>query len=148
MNRADSDAPATAASAASLLAELGEIDLFVHDSSHTMRNLRFEFEHAWGAIAAGGYTIALANYDTQDWERPGVRTILRNVLGEPAIHLGIGGIVLMHDAGGDRSETVVALPAIVKGLRGKGLEPVTIPRLMLDDPPPRGQPLPTSLAGD
>jgi hypothetical protein len=33
-------------------------------------------------------------------------------------------------------------------LRKRGLEPVTIPRLMLDDPPPPGRPLPTSLAGD
>ncbi len=36
-----------------LLAELGEIDLFVHDSSHTTRNLRFELEHAWGALGKG-----------------------------------------------------------------------------------------------
>jgi peptidoglycan-N-acetylglucosamine deacetylase len=55
---------------------------------------------------------------------------------------------LMHDAGGDRSETIAALPAIIQGLRKRGLEPVTVPRLMLDDPPPRGRPLPTSLAGD
>jgi peptidoglycan-N-acetylglucosamine deacetylase len=51
-------------------------------------------------------------------------------------------------AGGDRSETLAALPAIVRGLRQRGLEPVTVPRLLLDDPPPRGQPVPTSLAGD
>jgi hypothetical protein len=36
-----------------LLAELGEIDLFVHDSSHTTRNLRFELERAWGALRKG-----------------------------------------------------------------------------------------------
>jgi predicted O-methyltransferase YrrM len=36
-----------------LLAQLGEIDLFVHDSSHTARNLRFELEHAWGALRRG-----------------------------------------------------------------------------------------------
>ncbi len=36
-----------------LLAELGEIDLFVHDSSHTTRNLRFELEHAWSALGKG-----------------------------------------------------------------------------------------------
>jgi hypothetical protein len=54
----------------------------------------------------------------------------------------------MHDAGGDRSETIAALPAIISGLRKRGLRPVTIPRMMLDDPPPPGQPIPTSLAGD
>jgi len=36
-----------------LLAELGEIDLFVHDSSHTTRNLHFELERAWGAMRRG-----------------------------------------------------------------------------------------------
>jgi hypothetical protein len=36
-----------------LLAELGEIDLFVHDSSHTTRNVRFELERAWGAMRRG-----------------------------------------------------------------------------------------------
>lgn len=36
-----------------LLAQLGTIDLFVHDSSHTARNLRFELEQAWRAIDRG-----------------------------------------------------------------------------------------------
>jgi Methyltransferase domain len=36
-----------------LLEELGEIDLFVHDSSHTARNLRFELERAWGTLRRG-----------------------------------------------------------------------------------------------
>jgi len=36
-----------------LLNELGEIDLFVHDSSHTTRNLRFELEHTWSALGKG-----------------------------------------------------------------------------------------------
>jgi hypothetical protein len=36
-----------------LLAELGQIDVFVHDSSHTARNLRFELEHAWDALGKG-----------------------------------------------------------------------------------------------
>jgi Methyltransferase domain len=36
-----------------LLAELGEIDLFVHDSSHTTRNLLFELERAWSAMRRG-----------------------------------------------------------------------------------------------
>jgi peptidoglycan/xylan/chitin deacetylase (PgdA/CDA1 family)/GT2 family glycosyltransferase len=86
-------------------------------------------EHAWGAIAASGYTIALANYDTQDWERPGVREILRNVLSEPAIHLGIGGIVLMHDAGGNRAQTVAALPRLIHALRRRGFAFATVSQL-------------------
>jgi peptidoglycan-N-acetylglucosamine deacetylase len=88
--------------------------------------------------------MVLWSTDTSDYTLPGVPAIVQSALA--GAHPG--AIILMHDAGGDRSETIAALPAIVRGLRKKGLEPVTIPRLMLDDPPPRGQPLPTSLAGD
>jgi hypothetical protein len=41
-----------------LLAELGEIDLFVHDSIHTGRNLRFELDRAAAAVGARGALIA------------------------------------------------------------------------------------------
>jgi peptidoglycan/xylan/chitin deacetylase (PgdA/CDA1 family) len=88
--------------------------------------------------------MVLWSTDTSDYTLPGVQTIVQSALA--GAHPG--AIILMHDAGGDRSETIAALPAIIRGLRKRGLEPVTIPRLMLDDPPPRGQPLPTSLAGD
>jgi len=40
-----------------LLAALGTIDLFVHDSMHTTRNVRFELSHAWPALSAGGAVI-------------------------------------------------------------------------------------------
>jgi peptidoglycan/xylan/chitin deacetylase (PgdA/CDA1 family) len=88
--------------------------------------------------------MVLWSTDTSDYTLPGVPAIVQSALA--GAHPG--AIILMHDAGGDRSETIAALPAIIKGLRKKGLEPVTIPRLMLDDPPPHGRPLPTSLAGD
>jgi peptidoglycan/xylan/chitin deacetylase (PgdA/CDA1 family) len=88
--------------------------------------------------------MILWSTDTKDYTLPGVQAIVHTALA--GAHPG--AIILMHDAGGDRSETIAALPAIIHGLRRRGLEPVTIPRLLLDDPPPRGQPLPTSLAGD
>ncbi len=88
--------------------------------------------------------MVLWSEDTSDYTLPGVSAIVQRALA--GAHPG--AIILMHDAGGDRSQTLAALPAIVRGLRRKGLEPVTIPRLMLDDPPPRGLPVPTSLAGD
>lgn len=87
--------------------------------------------------------MVLWSVDTADYTLPGVQAIVRRALegAKP------GAIILMHDAGGDRSETIAALPAIVKGLRRRGLEPVTVPHLLLDDPPPHGQRIPTSLAG-
>jgi peptidoglycan/xylan/chitin deacetylase (PgdA/CDA1 family) len=88
--------------------------------------------------------MVLWSTDTSDYTLPGVPAIVQSALA--GAHPG--AIILMHDAGGDRSETIAALPAIIEGLRKRGLEPVTIPRLMLDDPPPPGRPLPTSLAGD
>jgi peptidoglycan-N-acetylglucosamine deacetylase len=88
--------------------------------------------------------MILWSTDTDDYQLPGVPAIVQSALA--GAHPG--AIILMHDAGGDRSETIAALPAIIQGLRKRGLNPVTIPRLMLDDPPPHGLPLPTSLAGD
>jgi peptidoglycan/xylan/chitin deacetylase (PgdA/CDA1 family) len=87
--------------------------------------------------------MVLWSVDTGDYARPGVAAIVQRALAGATP----GAIILMHDAGGDRSETIAALPAIVKGLRRRGLHPVTVPRLLLDDPPPRGQHIPTSLAG-
>ncbi len=70
--------------------------------------------------------------DTNDYLRPGVPAIVRRALrgAKP------GAIILMHDAGGDRSETVAALPKIISGLRRRGYKLVTVPRLLLDNPAP------------
>ena len=87
--------------------------------------------------------MVLWSTDTSDYTLPGTAAIVRRVLA--GSHPG--AIILMHDGGGNREETIAALPAIVRGLRRRGLQPVTIPRLLLD-PPPKGQPIPTSLAGD
>ena len=41
-----------------LLRELGRIDLFVHDSRHTRRNIMFELQAAWRALRPGGFMVA------------------------------------------------------------------------------------------
>jgi len=66
----------------------------------------------------------LFSVDTRDWSKPGVTAIVRRALTARA-----GQIIALHDAGGDREQTVHALPLIVKGLRARGLEPVTIDEL-------------------
>jgi hypothetical protein len=40
-----------------LLSHLGEIDMFVHDSLHTNRNMRFEMRLAWSALRPGGIML-------------------------------------------------------------------------------------------
>ncbi len=87
--------------------------------------------------------MVLWSVDSKDFERPGAARITRNVLS--AAHAG--SVVLLHDGGGERSQTRAALPAIVKGLRRKGYKLVTVPQLLHDDPPPRDQPPPRSLSG-
>ncbi len=88
--------------------------------------------------------MVLWSTDTSDYTLPGVRAIVRRAL--QGAHPG--AIILLHDAGGNRVQTIAALPAIVRGLRRRGLTPVTIPRLLLDDPPTTAPQLSTRLAGD
>jgi SAM-dependent methyltransferase len=40
-----------------LLTQLGELRLFIHDSLHTGRNVRFELESAWAAMPSGGVAV-------------------------------------------------------------------------------------------
>ncbi len=88
--------------------------------------------------------MTLWSVDTDDYEQPGVPVIVERAL--EGAHPG--AIILMHDAGGVRTQTIEALPLIIKGLRAKGYDLVTVPKLLLDDPPPPGQPIPPNLSGD
>ena len=88
--------------------------------------------------------MVLWSVDTDDYQRPGVEVIVQNALAGAKP----GAIILLHDAGGDRSQTIEALPAIIRGLRKRGYDLVTVPQLLHDDPPPAGQPLPQNLSGD
>lgn len=73
----------------------------------------------------------LWSVDSEDYRRPGVDVIVRNVVDRAHP----GAIVLLHDAGGDRSQTLAAVPRIVKELRAQGYRFVTVPRLLLESPP-------------
>jgi len=85
-----------------------------------------------------GMLMVLWSVDPGDWRRPGTAAIIHNVLANATP----GGIVLLHDGGGDRSQTVAALPAIIDGLHRMHYQLVTVPRLLKLDPPPHGQRLP------
>ena len=87
--------------------------------------------------------MVLWSVDTDDYQEPGVEVIVHRALEGAAP----GAIILMHDAGGDRTQTIAALPTIIGALRKRGYQLVTVPQLLHDDPPPAGQPLPTNLSG-
>jgi cellulose synthase/poly-beta-1,6-N-acetylglucosamine synthase-like glycosyltransferase/peptidoglycan/xylan/chitin deacetylase (PgdA/CDA1 family) len=69
-----------------------------------------------------GYVSVFTDTDSEDWERPGVPAIVRNAT--PAN--GRGAVVLMHDAGGDRSETVAALDQLIPSLQKRGYKFTTV----------------------
>ena len=71
----------------------------------------------WQAMRAfDGYRIVLTDRDTEDWRRPGVGDIVR--AGLPAD--GRGAVIMLHDGGGNRSETVAALGALIRDLKSRG----------------------------
>lgn len=67
--------------------------------------------------SAGGKTI-MWDVDTQDWSKPGIDTIVEHVL----TYTQDGEIILMHDGGGDRTQTVAALEKILKKMTKDGWE--------------------------
>ncbi len=83
-----------------------------------------------------GYMTVLSDVDSRDWQRPGVDAIVRNSTPAP----GVGGVVLMHDAGGDRSQTVAALDRLIPSLQQQGFR-FTTPTVALGLPP-NNQPAP------
>lgn len=83
-------------------------------------------------------TTIVWNNDARDWASPGVNTIVSRVLNEAHN----GGIILLHDGGGYRYQTVEALPIIITALKQRGYTFVTIPQL-LQDMPSSGKPSPS-----
>lgn len=84
-----------------------------------------EDEGVLARLAGRRYYIVLANYDSEDWQRPGVAKIVRNATPPGTA----GGIVMMHDGGGDRSETVAALRRLIPELRARGFRFATVSQL-------------------
>ncbi len=72
--------------------------------------------------AGAGYTTGLTTQDTEDWQRPGVSRIIANATPRG----DRGQILLMHDAGGDRSQTIAALGALLPQLKDGGYRFATV----------------------
>ena len=104
--------------------------------------LRAPYSSSAGAVASEdwsgikharelGYLTVLITQDSQDWRRPGVDEILSN--SRPPDDNG--QILLVHDAGGDRSQTVAALAVLIPELKARGFRFDTVSETVgLPDP--------------
>ncbi|MDJ0675461.1 MAG: polysaccharide deacetylase family protein [Calothrix sp. MO_167.B42] len=72
------------------------------------------------------YTVVMWSADSIDYKRPSVPTLVNRVVKRATP----GGIVLLHDGGGNRTNTVASLVPIIKKLKQQGYSFVTIPELL------------------
>ncbi len=94
------------------------------------------FRAPYGAVSGAliaearsmGFQTIEWNVDPTDWARPGTDAIYQRVVG------GVipGSIVIQHDGGGDRSETLAALPREIATLKARGYSFVTVTQLLGD----------------
>ncbi len=69
-----------------------------------------------------GYLTVVNDLDSRDWELPGVEQIVTSMIPEG----DRGAIVLLHDAGGNRAETVAALDQFIPAMKERGYQFTTV----------------------
>jgi peptidoglycan/xylan/chitin deacetylase (PgdA/CDA1 family) len=92
------------------------------------------FRPPGGAVNEGGIQTAGSlglrtitwDVDPQDWSLPGTGAIYSNIVS----HARDGSIILMHDGGGPRDETLAALPDVIETLRARGFGFATVSELL------------------
>ncbi|GIF66989.1 bi-functional transferase/deacetylase [Asanoa ishikariensis] len=88
----------------------------------------------WSVVqGAGGQNMVSVfdDTDSRDWARPGVDQIVRSSTPPD----GRGAVVLLHDAGGDRSQTVAALDTFIPQMRQRGYRFTTVEGAFGDQAP-------------
>ncbi|GAA4584202.1 glycosyltransferase [Streptomyces violaceoruber] len=80
------------------------------------------------SLGADGYTSVFIDTDSDDWKRPGVSKIVEWATPED----DEGASVLFHDAGGERSQTIEALPKYIERMKAKGYTFTTVSGVMAD----------------
>ena len=92
------------------------------------------FRAPGGAVSGALFPVARSlgmltiqwDVDPRDWSRPGTGSIYSTVVGQARRE----SIILMHDGGGPRNQTVAALPSIIRTLRSRGYGFQTVPDLL------------------
>jgi peptidoglycan/xylan/chitin deacetylase (PgdA/CDA1 family) len=81
-----------------------------------------------GKLKDSGFLVVLWSWhqDTRDWTDPGTNKIVKKVLNNARS----GDIVLFHDYGGAREQTVNAIGTILPALQQKGYRFVTVSELL------------------
>lgn len=82
--------------------------------------------NALTAINSFGMTTVIWDNEAQDWSIPGTQVIITRIL-----NLAVNGaIILLHDGGGNRSQTVAALPIIIQQLQARHYRFATMEQLV------------------
>ena len=80
-------------------------------------------------IKNNGNIVALWSVDSKDWRNPGIKQIVDNVMK----NVFPGSIILLHDGGYKRTQTVKALGPIIDALRAQGYRLATLSELKMLD---------------
>lgn len=80
------------------------------------------------SLSKMGYLIVGMNIDPSDWMQPGTDMIVQRILEDAKSNKG--NIILLHDSGGKRDQTVAALPRMIAELRMAGFQLVSISDLL------------------
>ena len=73
-------------------------------------------------VGSRGLSTAMWSIDSRDWSKPGAATIVQTVLSQVRDR----SVILLHDGGGDRTQTIEALPWIIQAVRNQGYQIVPI----------------------
>ncbi|MCT7354029.1 bifunctional polysaccharide deacetylase/glycosyltransferase family 2 protein [Streptomyces sp. 15-116A] len=79
-------------------------------------------------LGQDGYTSVFIDTDSEDWKQPGVSKIVEGATPED----GEGASVLFHDSGGEREQTIEALPKYIEKMKAKGYTFTTISGAMAE----------------
>ena len=120
-NHTDSHASLDRLSAAAVETEIQNAGTSI-EAATGVRPTLFRFPYgrtsatANAIVARLGLRVLPWNVDPSDYTRPGTETIITRV----AQTVKPGSIILFHDGGGDRSQTVAAITSLIASLRAAG----------------------------